>query len=136
MKANGLVSGFTVGLMLGLLTACAGPEPSIAGTPLTGEYISSFQATIKPVAVTKVTPEYPPRLQRMGVRGEVVVQFIVEVDGSVKEAEPVERSVGNGDQAEFEAAAVAALHQWRFQPGELQGQPVRVILRVPVGFGR
>jgi len=35
----------------------------------------------------------------------------------------------------FDAAAVAALHQWRFEPGrDRDGKPVRVLIEVPIRF--
>ncbi len=77
-----------------------------------------------PVVVSQVAPEYPPALRRAGVRGEVVVAFTVEIDGRVTEPEVLRSS-----SAGFEAAALAAIRQWRFKPAHKNGVvvPARVV---------
>ena len=118
------------------LGGCAAAAAAAAETaPLTPGYISAFRANPKPVLLGKVTPEYPPGPQRLGLRGEVVLLFVVEVDGSVREAEVIDRISGSMEQRDFEQAALAAIVQWKFKAGEKDGVPVRVALRVPFGFG-
>jgi protein TonB len=78
---------------------------------------------------TRVAPEYPFNLRRAEVRGEVLVEFVVDPAGNVIAAYPV-RSTNAG----FDAAAVAAVQQWKFQPGMKGGKAVNAKLRVPIVF--
>lgn len=75
-----------------------------------------------PEAIRTVPPQYPPRLQAERVAGIVVVEFIVDEDGAVRQ--PKLRR--GAPQPEFNRAALAALEQYRFSPGLKDGQAVRV----------
>lgn len=75
-----------------------------------------------------VLPEYPEGAQRRGVRGIVMLEVIIEKDGSVSAAD-VLRSIPLLDEA-----AVTAALQWRFKPTKVDGRAVRVRLAVPVTF--
>lgn len=75
-----------------------------------------------------VEPVYPPVAEQLGRSGTVELQFTVEPDGSVA-AINVTRANPPGM---FEAAAIAAVRKWRYQPVERGGRPIaqRVTLRV------
>jgi protein TonB len=120
-------------VVFGLVAGCALP----GGGPgsLSGGYVSAFQAEVKPVLLAHVSPVYPSRLYRLGIRGDVMIFFIVERDGTVREAQAVDRPDPTDAEREFEAAALAAVRGWKFRPGEKNGAPVRVSLRIPFGFG-
>jgi TonB family protein len=68
-------------------------------------------------------------MRRAGITGEVVVDFVVDIDGEVKFAAPVRSS-----RKEFEAAAVAAVSKWKFKPGQKGGRDVPTHLQVPIVF--
>jgi periplasmic protein TonB len=73
---------------------------------------------------------YPENEKITGIAGVVLVNFIVEPDGSISGIE-VERSVSPGlDQ---EAVRVIKLMK-NWTPGEQKGIPVRVRLRIPIKF--
>ena len=74
--------------------------------------------------------EYPELQKRAGVQGTVVLQFIVETDGTVGDLRVI-RSSGNDG---LDRAAVAAVQPSRFEPGRVDGEPVRVRFAVPVTF--
>lgn len=63
-------------------------------------------------AISTPQPKYPPEALRSGTSGEVVIEFTVDVDGSVASARVVR---GNPPRV-FDRAAVAAVKRWRFQP--------------------
>lgn len=63
--------------------------------------------------------------------GTAHVLFVVEADGRV--AQPV---VQNSTDPVFERPALAAVKQWRFEPGRRNGKPVRFRMRVPITFPR
>lgn len=73
---------------------------------------------------------YPVESQKAGVQGKVIVQFVVEADGSVTNPLIV-RSID--PHLDGEAIRVISLMpQWK--PGMLKGRPVRVKYTVPVAF--
>lgn len=73
----------------------------------------------------KVTPESGVRL-----RGVINTSFIVEKDGALSEVKVVDGTSDAIDQQVVEA--IKSTSPWR--PGAERGQPVRVIMRVPVQF--
>ena len=74
-------------------------------------------------------PQYPFEMRRQGIAGEVVVDFIVDTQGEVRNAYALRSS-----QREFEAAAVAAVSKWKFRPGRKDGRDVPTRLQVPIVF--
>jgi len=74
-------------------------------------------------------PTYPKEFLAKPIGGEAVVDFIVDVDGSVIEASAVRQS-----HELFGQAAVAAVKKWKFTPGMKGGVPVRTHMQVPLVF--
>lgn len=73
---------------------------------------------------------YPEQLKKDGVQGRVVMSFIVEVDGSISNIETLRSS-----NEEFEAEAIRVLQGMpKWKPGMHHGEPVNVMLVVPVNF--
>lgn len=82
-----------------------------------------------PRALAQIPPRYPAEARMKGLSGEVVVEFAVDESGSVSSCRVV-RSTNR----EFEAAALAAVRKWRFEPGRRHGRIVRFSMVVPVVF--
>jgi TonB family protein len=81
-----------------------------------------------PSKVHDVPATAPDEALRAGVRGVVIVEATIDVDGTVRDAR-VLRSIPMLD-----AAAVAAVRQWRYTPTLLNGQAVPVVMTVTVQF--
>jgi TonB family protein len=74
---------------------------------------------------------YPEIAIQQGASGTAIVAYIVETNGSVKQAELLETS---GNLA-IDAAALQFVHDLKFaNPGLLDGHPVRVFMSVPQRF--
>ena len=73
---------------------------------------------------------YPSAAISQGIQGQVLVQFIVEADGSVTHVEVVESVDPLLDEEAIRV--VAASPKWK--PGVINRKPVRVKMRVPVQF--
>ncbi len=73
--------------------------------------------------------EYPELARKASMEGLVVVQFVVEPDGSVSNIQVI-RSAGRL----LDEAAVKAVKQLRFKPGRQRGRPVRVRFSLPIRF--
>lgn len=82
-----------------------------------------------PVLVSEVKPIYPADAKREKVQGTVRLEGIVETTGGVTSI-TVKKSL----DPRLDAAAVKALSQWRFKPGEKEGKPVRVWVPVEMSF--
>lgn len=74
--------------------------------------------------------EYPELQRRAGVEGRTVLQFVVSTEGTVEQL-VVARSSGNDG---LDEAAMAAVRPSRFEPGRVDGEPVRVRFAVPITF--
>lgn len=80
-----------------------------------------------PLPVKAPPPAYPEALK--GTNGLVAVVVVVNEDGSVAEA-----SVSKSSDAGFEAPALEAIAKWKFKPAEVNGQPVKCKITVPIRF--
>lgn len=82
-----------------------------------------------PQATIQVKPQYPFEMRRAGISGEVVVDFIVDTNGDVRNA-----YAASSTQRDFEQAAVTAVSKWKFRPGIRGGRPVNTHMQVPIVF--
>ena len=82
-----------------------------------------------PRAKFRARPFYPEALRNVGVSGEVVVDFIVDANGDVQKAYARQSS-----QREFEAVALEAVNQWKFEAGRKGGREVSTHMQVPIVF--
>ena len=83
------------------------------------------------IPLVRVEPVYPPRELARGTEGWVHVQFTIAANGSVKNA----FVVAAAPPSAFEAAALAAIARWRYQPRVEGGVPVeRVGMQTVIRF--
>ena len=82
-----------------------------------------------PAPTLRVPPNYPFDMRRAGVSGEVLVGFIVDTAGQVRDAYAV-----SATRREFADEAVRAVLQWKFKPGRRSGVPVNTRMQVPLVF--
>ena len=73
---------------------------------------------------------YPPVAAENGVQGKVLVQFVVEKDGSVGQVKILRSVEINLD---YEAIRLCK-RMPKFEPGKLNGKPVRVLYTLPINF--
>jgi TonB family protein len=87
-------------------------------------------ADISPPKVKhRVEPKYPEIAQRARIQGTVVLEVVIDKDGTVREARVV-RSAPLLDDA-----ALSALKEWKYEPArDRRGHPVPVYFRVSVKF--
>ena len=74
--------------------------------------------------------KYPQISQENGVQGRVIVQFVVNSDGSIVDAQVVR---GVDPYLDKEALRVIKMMP-KWSPGKQRGKPVRVKYTVPVMF--
>lgn len=78
--------------------------------------------------VKKVQPEYPAEAREKRIEGTVKLQVLLRKDGTVTVQNVVE-----GDPA-LSPAAIEAVRQWRFEPWQLNGQPIELQTTISVVF--
>ena len=109
----------------------------IAGAPIDGAKIRSeigdiFSSTSldkTPRTRFQPPPTYPFEGKQAGLHGEVVVEFIVDESGRVRDPHVVRSS-----HRMFEEPTIRAVSRWQFEPGRRGGQIVRFRMMVPVMF--
>jgi protein TonB len=84
----------------------------------------------EPQLVYQAPPQYPPKLYRERVGATVVILFVLDETGAVREP----RVKIGSSYREFERAALEAVLKYKFLPGIKDGQPVRVWYEVPFVF--
>jgi protein TonB len=87
------------------------------------------EEVVRPQLVHRVMPDYPKGEGIEPLQGVVVVAMRIGIDGAVHDAR-VERGLGPA----FDAAALAAVREWRFEPAREKGRPVEVEFRVTINF--
>jgi periplasmic protein TonB len=77
----------------------------------------------------RAQPSYPFEMRRAGINGEVIVGFIVDTNGDVRDAYVIKSS-----QREFEAPALQAVMKWKWKPGRKGGKAVNTRMQIPIVF--
>ena len=84
-----------------------------------------------PQIIEMHSPTYPPDMHQLNKQATVMIDFVVDKDGTVLSAIPADI---NAQQFQFTASAVVAVWGWKFHPALKAGQPVKVRMRVPIIF--
>ena len=82
-----------------------------------------------PVPIVTVAPDYPDDMRKFEISGQVMLDFIVDANGDVRDAHPF-----SSTQYRFEDNAVKAVSQWKFKPGKWHGRSVTTHVRMPIKF--
>ena len=82
-----------------------------------------------PFPLVKELPKLNSELIRTYLRNVIVVYAVMDVQGKLQSL-----SVRQSPDARFNAAILAALTHWTFQPAQLSGQPVplKVLIGIPL----
>jgi TonB family protein len=82
----------------------------------------------QPTKIHDVQPVYPPEVRASGIDGIVVVEGIINKDGSVANVRLIRGVPG------LDGAAMAAVKHWRFVPTVVNGAPQSVVMTMAVNF--
>jgi TonB family protein len=113
------------------------PPPPAPGSEMTEEYKQALArlnpiriggGIAPPAKVRDVKPVYPDEARASGVQGVVIIEALIDTDGSVADAR-ILRSVPM-----LNDAALTAVRQWKFRPTLLNGTPQSVVMTVTVNF--
>lgn len=108
-----------------ILMECSGTAPAEQSGPVS----RAGNGVAPPALIFKVEPDYSEAARKAKFQGSVVLSLVVEANGKPSDIRVV-KSLGMG----LDEEAIAAVMQWRFEPGMKDGQPVRVMASINVNF--
>ena len=82
-----------------------------------------------PRLMRDVKPQYPPGAMRRGVNGAVLLRCVVDRHGV-----PTHLEIIQVLDEELDRASLEALKQWRFEPGQKDGEAVLVQIDVTMAY--
>jgi TonB family protein len=89
------------------------------------------QGVTAPILLHETKPNYTAAAMRARIQGLVVMECVVEMDGTVG---PVRVTRSLDGVYGLDDEAVRTLKQWRFRPGTREGTPVRVAVIVEMSY--
>ena len=87
-------------------------------------------AVTAPRLIKEVRPRYTSEAMTNKTQGTVLLEAVVTRDGCASQI----RVIRSLDAGGLDREAVAAVAQWRFEPGRLGAAPVDVLVTIDVGF--
>ncbi len=84
----------------------------------------------KPRPMHQPQPKLPPRIVQKQIEGKVLLRLLVDEDGRVERI----RVMKAEPKGLFEDSVKEAARQWRYQPAQYQGKPVKTWIEVPMNF--
>jgi len=125
-------------VLIGSFVPLVGPN-LIAGTPQPQPVDSDVllvgvdQVTSpRLIPESKVQPSYPADMLAARIEGSVMLQAIIDESGYVTDLELLRASPD--DYPSMVESAMEAVRQWRYEPAEQHGEPVRVYFTVVIQF--
>jgi TonB family protein len=116
---SGLPPGFSTGVMA--LT----PSPPVQERPAP---VRAGGLVREPKKIVNVPAVYPEIARAAKIEGRVIIEAMIDERGFVTGARVL------GSVPLLDAAALAALAQWRYTPTLLNGVPVRVLMTITFNF--
>ena len=102
--------------------------PSVPGPSQTGVYRLGHGVTA-PILIHRTEVAYTEEARQAKFQGTVLLSAVVGADGTPRDLR-VARSLGLG----LDEQAIECVKQWRFRPGQKEGQPVAVQVQIEVSF--
>lgn len=106
-----------------------GDEPSQPPGEPGGDLVMPYAVTDPPVVRERFEPNYPDSARAMGLEGRVIIQFIIDENGTVTDIKVVEAS-----HALFREPALQAARRWKFSAAAVDGRKVRTYKTVTMKF--
>jgi protein TonB len=112
----------------GAITIPTGPPRTVASSGLKNIF-NLADLDERPATTFRKDPVFPFEMRRAGLKGSVLVEFIVDTKGGVRDAFVVRSS-----NPAFEAPVLQAVALWKFKPGKKGGVPQNTRVRLPLEF--
>ena len=89
------------------------------------------EVEVRPERISGPFPRYPEMLRQAGIEGRVLLEFVIEQDGTVDSSS---LHVLESTNRAFEGPARAVIEGSLYRPGEVDGEPVSVLVSQQIGF--
>ncbi|MBC8010605.1 MAG: energy transducer TonB [Burkholderiales bacterium] len=103
----------------GSITIPTSTRPSVTAGKGLGNLFDLAALDKRPTPTVQPQPQYPFDLKRSGIEGEVLVSFIVDSTGSVRDPFVVRSS-----NPAFDEVVLTTVLRWKFRPGQKGGVAV------------
>ena len=114
------LSGLSFDLPAFDLANMEGQGSQLVGETSDNQVMTADAVDSKPVARTRVQPEFPEGARRRGLEGFVKLSILIDQVGAVARAKVLEAQPAGI----FDEPALAAVRRWEFAPPTYQGKPV------------
>ena len=104
-------------------------QPDMSGINIGDDIMNMIDVDVVPSPLTTVAPPYPPAMRQSRIEGKVVLEFVVDENGYVRN--PV---IVRSDNPGFNRVALDTIRKWRFEPGQKDSKVVKVRMRMPFVF--
>lgn len=94
------------------------------------EIVPYYKVEVKPKPINIPKPRYPELARKAGIEGNTVIKALVDIDGSIIDAQVLKSS---GNQM-LDQAALAAARKAKFTPAKQRDKYVRVWVSIPINF--
>jgi len=108
----------------------AGNPNDILGDIAKDAAMSEGTVDTKPRVLSRSPMAYPSGAMKKRIKGYVVVNLLIDTDGSIEAAKVLQSS----PPGVFDATALSGIRSWRFAPGKYKGRPVKVWAKQKVRF--
>lgn len=115
--------------LLAIVLCLVALTPAAAQQDPRGPVYKPSDGITPPVVVKRVQPQYTAEALKAKIQGKVVLEGVVETDGSIDEI-AVTTPLDEG----LDAQAVSALRQWQFKPGQKDRKAVRALVTIELWF--
>jgi TonB family protein len=108
------------------------PVPIAAAPPIedyNGPTVKPGNGISNPVPVYRPEPRYSEAARLAKIQGGVLLSLVVDQDGATRNIKVI-RSLDPG----LDQMAIEAVRQWKFRPGQKDGNPVAVMAQIEVSF--
>ena len=100
--------------------------PDVSGIDIGEDIMNMIDVDVVPNPITTIAPPYPPQMRQYRVEGKVMLEFVVDENGYVRD--PV---IVSSTNAGFDKVSLETIRKWRFEPGQKDGKIVKVRMRMP-----
>ena len=108
----------------------AGNPNDILGDIAKDAAMSEGTVDAKPRVLSRSPMAYPAGAMKKRIKGYVVINLLIDTDGSIEAAKVLQSS----PPGVFDATALSGIRSWRFAPGKYKGRPVKVWAKQKVRF--
>ncbi len=126
--AGGVLGGVDSGLLGGLGAGPAVAAPPPPPPPKQTQRIKLGGQVVAAKLLAQPQPVYPPLARQARIQGNVVLHAIIDKDGRVGELQVI------SGHPLLVQSALEAVKNWRYQPTQLNGEPVEVDTTITVSF--